>query len=234
MFMRGCRVAHLSWLSTGVVAKVDGRHAGCMRHSHGGARGPCIRSVGHLWALPCNNIRALSLHHHLCKQTCTRHTSFAAGMCCKGVLLLQSALYLHPANCVQASQDSTNPQNDAMPWPLQEPLPRILPASQAMGTAGQLASGWLPNSSAKAWASWHLQSVCHAPALSVEVPWVALSGGPDGLAATLSDSALRYWVCGAGLQRTCAAAGRQDVHARRKHVHAAPCVAPGVQPCEQP
>ena len=36
--------------------------------------------------------------------------------------------------------------------------------------------------------------VSHALALSVEVPGVALSGGPGGLAAPPSDSALRSWV----------------------------------------
>ena len=65
-------MAHLSWLSTGVVAEVDGCHARCMWHSHGGARGPRIRSVGHLWALTCSSTHALSLHHQLCEQSCTR------------------------------------------------------------------------------------------------------------------------------------------------------------------
>ena len=55
-----------------------------------------------------------------------------------------------------------------------------------------------------------------------------------GLPSRVLSSGPEVLVCGAGgLQRTCAAAGRQDVYARRKHVHAAPCIAPGVQPCMQ-
>ena len=86
----------------------------------------------------------------------------------------------------------------------------------------------------KFWTSEHLQSVCKALTFSVKAPWAARTASLSGLAAPLCESALRSLSCGAGLQRTCAAAGRQDVHPRREHVHAAPRVAPGVQPCTQP
>ena len=57
-------MAHLLWLSTGVVAEVDGCHTCCMWHGHGGARGPRICSVGHLWAIICGSTHTSSVHHH--------------------------------------------------------------------------------------------------------------------------------------------------------------------------
>ena len=58
--------AHLFWFCTGVIAEINGCHARCMRHGHGGARRPRICSVRYLWALPCNSTpHTHALHQQL-------------------------------------------------------------------------------------------------------------------------------------------------------------------------